>query len=175
MDNENNDVMYLIVMITNTSDQHPNDHSFEDFMKMTDEQMTEWMDGQTTEPVAIYSDFETAARWMDELADQIEGTADEGNVWFDIIGMPIYEEPPQLLLDLRAEQELLRNTVQDILIRLMREDLVDQLIGEDGKFYYEITEKGVEKLKDMPPEIKFMLDKKRPKKDDDDCDDNIPF
>jgi len=172
MDNDN--VMYLIVMITNNSDQHPN-ATFEDFMKMTDEEMTEWMDGQTTEPVAIYSDFETAARWMDELADQIEGTADEGNVWFDIIGMPMDEEPPQLLLDLRAEQELLRNTIQDILVRLMKQELVDQLIGEDGKFYYEITDKGREKLKEMPPEIKFMLDKKRPKKDEDDWDDGVPF
>ena len=172
MDNEN--IMYLIVMITNTSEHNPSG-SFLDFMKMTDEEMSEWMEGQTTEPVAIYSDFETASRWLDELADQIEGTSDEGKVWFDIIGMPIDEEPPQLLLDLRAEQELLRNTVQDILIRLMRQDLVDQLIGEDGKFYYEITEKGREKLKEMPPEIKFMLDKKRTKKDDDDWDDNIPF
>ncbi len=166
MDNDN--VMYLIVMITSAS-EHPKSN-FEDLMKMTDDQLAEWMDGHTTEPVAIYSDFETAARWMDELADQISETSDEGSVWFDIIGMPIDEEPPQLLLDLRAEQELLRNTIQDILIRLMREDLVDQLIGEDGKFYYEITEKGVEKLKDMPPEIKFMLDKKRPEKDEEDLD-----
>ena len=167
MDNEN--TMYLIVMITNTSKHHPN-ANFEDFMKMTDEEMSEWMEGQTTEPVAIYSDFETAARWMDELADQIEGTADEGSVWFDIMGMPMDEDPPQLLLDLRAEEELLRNTIQDILIRLMKQDLVDQLIGEDGKFYYEITDKGREKLKEMPPEIKHMLDKKRPKKDEDDVD-----
>ena len=167
MDNEN--IMYLIVMITNHSDHNPSG-SFLEFMNMTDEEMTEWMEGQTTEPVAIYSDFETAARWMDELAEQMEGTADEGKVWFDIIGMPIDEEPPQLLLDLRAEEELLRNTIQDILIRLMKQDLVDQLIGEDGKFYYEITEKGKEKLKEMPPDIKHMLDKKIPKKDEDDVD-----
>ncbi len=166
MDDEK--MMYLIVMITNISDvQIPewDDKSsgIEWFMEagnLSEAEWEKWMDGQTYEPVAIYGDLEDASYWLEQLIDQIKGTADEGRTSFDIIGMELDQDPPQLLIDLKHEEEILKSTVQEILVKLMKEGLVDQLIGEDGKFYYEITDVGREKIKDMPTNIKDYFEDK---------------
>ena len=171
MDNTNQ--YYLLVMVTDDSGMSSPDVGMMDFLKMTNEELDEWLDNQHTEPVALYDNFEDAAYWLEKLVDQIAGTADEGKVHFDILGMEINPSPPQLLTDLKKEEQILRDTIETILIKLMKQGLVDQLIGEDGKFYYEITDAGREKMDTMPPHLKdyFGLDKK----DKDHDDDQWPF
>jgi len=163
MDNDN--VMYLIVMVVNTSGIEFSNDDFWDnptgLAGLSDDDWDAWLNGQSYEPVALYSDFEDANYWMEQLIDQVSGTPDESTIGFDIIGLEIDKEgPPALLTDLQEEEAMLRKTVEDILIKLMKEGLVDQLIGEDGRFYYEITDLGKDKIKNMPPHIKdYFKDK----------------
>ncbi len=128
---------------------------------ISDEDWDKWLNGQSAEPVALYSDFEDANHWVQELTDQLVGTPDEDEIGFDIFEMEVDREgPPQLLLDLRSEEETLQRTVEEILIKLMKQGFVDQLIGEDGRFYYEVTDEGREMLNDMPQHIKdYFKDK----------------
>lgn len=50
----------------------------------------------------------------------------------------------------------------EAIIKLMKTGIVDQLVGEDGNFYYTLTEKGKDKIKDMnlPKYISKLFKKK---------------
>ena len=45
-------------------------------------------------------------------------------------------------------------------MELMNKGYVDQLIGEDGNFYYTLTDMGKDKMKSMPEQIKKFFRKK---------------
>ena len=54
---------------------------------------------------------------------------------------------------------MLEQTIQDAVLKLMKDGLVDQLIGEDGNFYYTLTDVGKDKMKSMPENIKKFFRK----------------
>jgi len=62
MDNDN--VMYLIVMVVNTSGIEFSNDDFWDnptgLAGLSDDDWDAWLNGQSYEPVALYSDFEDA-------------------------------------------------------------------------------------------------------------------
>ncbi len=162
---ENDNKMYLIVMIVNTSGIDMTSDEFWESPGMlgsiSDEDWEKWLNGQSAEPVALYSEFDDASHWAQELTDQLLGTADEDDVQFEIFELEVDREgPPQLLSDLRSEEETLQRTVEEILVKLMKQGFVDQLIGEDGRFYYVMTDEGKVMLDDMPQHIKdYFKDK----------------
>lgn len=161
MDNQE-EMLYLIVMITNVSGVDLDMNSWDSIrssMTSTDD-LEKWLEGQTYEPVAIYTNLEDADFWAEKLTEQIKGTADEYLVHFDILGMEVDQDPPQLLTDLIDEEKLLKNKIEEILIKLMKKGFVEQLIGEDGRFYYEITDSGREMYENLPPDIKEYFEGK---------------
>jgi len=69
-----------------------------------------------------------------------------------------------MLLDFLEKREEVKNeTLSDILIGLMKKGLVDQLIGEDGNFYYVLTDLGKETSKNklIPEHIKKYFIKRK--------------
>jgi DNA-binding MarR family transcriptional regulator len=164
MDNEKQ-TMYLVVMVHMSDKDMFN--KFNNLEKMTDKDWEDWANAQTIDPVALYSNPADALEWAAELEEEIRGTADEENTYFDVMVMDV-DERPALLDQLREERELMRDTIEKILIKLMKDGLVDQLIGEDGRFYYEITDSGRKKLEEtpLPQEVKDFLKKKMEEKDE---------
>ena len=59
------------------------------------------------------------------------------------------DEPPMLLTLFENKKKELEESVEKTIISLMKKGIVDQLIGEDGYFYYKLTDKGKIKLDDM--------------------------
>jgi hypothetical protein len=82
------------------------------------------------EPVGIYSSLKVAKNWMKKLENK------SGKI-FDLFEYNIDEKP--CILDYIEEQE---DKLSGIITRLLKLGLIDQLIGEDGNFYYKITELG---------------------------------
>ena len=103
------------------------------------------------EPVGIYSDIQTALDYVEELESR---TSDKECI-YDILEFGLDTKP--LLLDfLEKQEEVKSETLSDKLIGLMKSGLIDQLVGEDGHFYYVLTELGEESAtsKLIPEQIK---------------------
>ena len=165
---ENDNKMYLVIMVHMT-DKDIFD-KFTNLADRTEQDWEDWANAQTIDPVALYDNPSDALDWASELEEEIRGTADEETTYFDVTVMNVNERPA-LLDQLREERDLLRDTVEKIIIKLMKDGLVDQLIGEDGRFYYEITELGKKKIQDatIPKEVKDFL-KKNMENDEEDID-----
>ena len=117
-------------------------------------------DSMSIEPVGVYSTFKKALEYSDELEDLTEKNK-HVEVAFDILEFKIDEEP--FLLDfLKKRKERGEKDTDEAIIKLMKTGIVDQLIGEDGNFYYTLTDKGKEKMKDMnlPKYISKLFKKK---------------
>lgn len=133
------DKVYVIVMI---SSQGKQDLSF------------------SVEPLGVYSELEIAMDYVDKLetATTNDKSMFEETVYdvmeFDMDGEPL------MLSWLKKEKKMLEDTIQDAVLKLMQDGLVDQLIGEDGHFYYTLTEIGKAKMKNMPENIKKFFRKK---------------
>ena len=116
------------------------------------------------EPVGIYSTMELAFEYVEKLEN--EAPRIKGEYMFDIFEYHLDEEP--LILSFfkmkKQRQTAKEEVVQDLLIDLMKEGVVDQLIGEDGHFYYKLTEEGKKRSKNIPKQIKkFFKDKDKGK------------
>lgn len=168
MDNEKQ-TMYLVVMV-HMSDQDVFD-KFTNLEKMSEQDWEDWANAQTIDPVALYDNPQDALEWAAELEMEISGTADEETTYFDVMVMDVNQRPA-LLDQLREERELMRDTIEKILIKLMKDGLVDQLIGEDGRFYYICTDLGREELEKypLPQEVKDFLKEKMKENDEEDLD-----
>ena len=52
--------------------------------------------------------------------------------------------------------------LEESIIKLMKRGIIDQLIGEDGNFYYTLTEKGDKEIKDLKlPKYIYKLLKRK--------------
>ena len=111
----------------------------------------------SVEPVGVYSDLELALDHIEQLEDAI---ADSSDSIFDVIEFDI-DETPILLAFLQREKELAEESLEKAIISLMKDGLVDQLIGEDGKFYYSLTELGEREAQKIPKHVKKFFKKGR--------------
>ena len=95
------------------------------------------------EPIGSYKDMGTALKYVAKL-ESVWKKMDHGKYEessFDIIDVEVGEEP-YLLGHLKEMNETAHDMMDNELRRLMKQGLVEQLVGEDGHFYYELTDKG---------------------------------
>lgn len=114
----------------------------------------------SVEPLGVYSDVELALDYINKLEKL---TTDDNSMFketvYDIMEFDMDGEP-LMLSWLQKEKQMLEQTIQDAVLKLMQDGLVDQLIGEDGNFYYTLTDVGKDKMKSMPENIKKFFKKK---------------
>ena len=107
-------------------------------------------DTLASEPMGIYSSFKRAMEQVVLCESKIDPEPDQGDslVFFDVIDFE---------LNRRAEFLDWKITTEELVKELLEKDMIDQLIGEDGEFYYILTEKGMEageQIKKMIPIFK---------------------
>lgn len=115
------------------------------------------------EPLGVYSSLKKAIKYVEELESV---TRDEDNCMYEIFEYELDNKP--IALDwLKKYKENSEAEVNKIVMSLMKQGLVDQLIGEDGNFYYRLTKLGEEiagsdnvpkSLKDFQEKNKKNLD-----------------
>lgn len=114
----------------------------------------------SVEPVGVCSTLEKALEYANELeANTYQDPKMFSETAYDIFEFDLDEEPLMLGF-LKKEMELLRDGIQQAVMELMKKGYIDQLIGEDGNFYYTLTDMGEDKMKSMPEQIKKFFKKK---------------
>tara|TARA_Y100000004_G_scaffold74490_1_gene83654 strand:- start:50 stop:457 length:408 start_codon:yes stop_codon:yes gene_type:complete len=117
-------------------------------------------DSYSVEPVGVYTDLEVALEYTDKLEDMIKPPKGSKKPYaiFDILEFEI-DKKPILLEYMQKDKDRFENGIEKMLIKLMKKGLVDQLIGEDGHFYYVLTDSGKKIVKGLPPHIRKYFDK----------------
>lgn len=92
------------------------------------------------EPVGVFSSLKKALKYVNEL-DDMTIQEDDVQILYDVLEYAIDSEPP-LIQFLKEEKKKQEDEVESIIMDLMSKGLVDQLVGEDGCFYYELTDLG---------------------------------
>lgn len=111
-------------------------------------------DTVNVEPIGVYSSLENAVKYINELKKF-------NSVYvFDVLEYEV-DCAPHLLKFLNKEKESYENMIEEDIINLMNQGLLDQLIGEDGHFYYSITEKGKEYLINTKKNFNKFFKKKK--------------
>jgi len=132
------DKVYIIVMISSTGKK---ESSF------------------SVEPLGVYSELEIAMDYINKLeSSTINDKSMFEETIYDVMEFDMDGEP-LMLSWLKKEKEMLENSIQEAVLDLMKQGLVDQLIGEDGHFYYTLTDVGKDKMKSMPEQIKKFFRK----------------
>ena len=113
------------------------------------------------EPLGVYSSSQKALDYINEL-EKVNPISERYETVFDIFEFDMDKEP--LMLKWMAKQkEIKERTIQDAVVDLMKEGMIDQLIGEDGHFYYVLTDLGKKSFDEMrkgvPEQIKKFLRK----------------
>tara|TARA_Y100000004_G_C8766865_1_gene349021 strand:- start:137 stop:535 length:399 start_codon:yes stop_codon:yes gene_type:complete len=106
----------------------------------------------SVEPLGIYSTLEEALDYSGQLEENTPKSSSIETV-YDVFEFTLGEEPT-LLKFLKAQQKMVEESVQESIITLMKKGYVDQLIGEDGHFYYTLTDFGKDQMKSIPEQIK---------------------
>ena len=84
------------------------------------------------ETIGVYTSEKRALRALQNLPAETDGLV------YNIEAFEVNAEP----------RDIFQDTYQDVK-RLMDEGIIDQLVGEAGKFYYKLTEMGSEIAKKM--------------------------
>ena len=72
------------------------------------------------------------------------------------------DKEPLMLQMLKKRTEELEKGFEESIIGLMKRGIIDQLIGEDGNFYYTLTEMGEKKIKNLKlPKYIYKLLKRK--------------
>lgn len=106
--------------------------------------------------VAVFDDMEIAIETAKEMQDNHEIIGFETETVYDVLPYKLNAEP-MLLQFQRARIKQIQVTndkVDEVLSKLMRDGYVDQLVGEDGRFYYELTREGKEESEKIPELVK---------------------
>ena len=121
-------------------------------------------DSIAIDPVSVHSDIDIAM----DYAQQLEGhNAAEKflnpmgiEITYDVLEFYM-DEKPMLLTLFEKKKKTLEQDVEKTIISLMKKGIVDQLIGEDGHFYYKLTKEGRAKLEKMNinPMIRKILER----------------
>ena len=113
----------------------------------------------SVEPLGVYSELEIAMDYINKLeSSTINDKSMFEETIYDVMEFDMDGEP-LMLSWLKKEKEMLENSIQEAVLDLMKQGLVDQLIGEDGHFYYTLTDVGKDKMKSMPEQIKKFFRK----------------
>jgi hypothetical protein len=115
------------------------------------------------EPLGVYSSLETALSYATELESRTRETLPHlVEFTFDVLEYEMDKEPLMLGM-LKKRREQMKKGLEDSVIKLMKKGIVDQLVGEDGNFYYTLTEEGEKKIDDLklPKYIYELLKKKK--------------
>ena len=119
--------------------------------------------GLAVEPLGVYSEEETAIKYAKDL-DALIPEDDEFRPVYDVFDFYLDGEPFMLKF-MKKQKEVQTDLVQEMIIDLMKEGMVDQLIGEDGHFYYTLTELGQKTYNEMkggvPENVKKFLRKRQ--------------
>jgi len=109
-------------------------------------------DSITIDPLSVHSNLNDALLYTQKLEEF--GTSNNFfshngvEASYDVLEFYL-DEPPIILKMLEKKRNALQNDVEQAIIGLMKKGIVDQLIGEDGHFYYKVTEKGKKKMEGM--------------------------
>tara|TARA_Y100001938_G_C7883089_1_gene326006 strand:- start:50 stop:448 length:399 start_codon:yes stop_codon:yes gene_type:complete len=110
------------------------------------------------EPLGIYSTFEDAQDTVEEL-EKVTVKTEKKEIAYDIFEFEVDKEPV-LLEFLRAQKKIIEESLEETIKELMDTGYVDQLVGEDGHFYYTLTKSGKEKMKSIPEQVRKFFKRK---------------
>lgn len=99
------------------------------------------------EPVGVFSSLKKAKKYADRLDELTIQDDDESEIMYDILEYELDTKPP-LINWLAKQKEKHLNEIEKTLSELMSSGVIDQLVGEDGKFYYTLTDIGKVAAKD---------------------------
>tara|TARA_Y100000385_G_C12904521_1_gene555685 strand:- start:420 stop:794 length:375 start_codon:yes stop_codon:yes gene_type:complete len=88
-----------------------------------------------SDPVGVYSSLSKGMADLIKLEEKLE-KADIDDVFYDLQIFKLNESPQ---MPEYVEEKLNKD---EIAMDFMKKGYVDQLIGDDGRFYYRLTEKG---------------------------------
>jgi len=117
------------------------------------------------EPVGVFEDLEEAIDYASKLED-IHQSPENVDTSYDILDFNLNEKP-QILSFLEKTTRSLEDEITLVLMSLMDKGYVEQLIGDDGRFYYELTEKGEGIAEEMPKLVRELFREKRKRKPND--------
>lgn len=119
-------------------------------------------DSIAIDPLSVHSSLDEST----ECAKKLESFNETNNfykledieVTYDVLEF-ILDEPPILLKILEKKKKSLEENVEKTIMKLMKQGIVDQLVGEDGYFYYKLTEQGKKELNklEVSPLIRKIL------------------
>ena len=118
-------------------------------------------DDISMEPLGVYTDIETAMEYLASLEELTIDTSKED--FFDVISYRLNGKPDLITL-LEEKKRELEEALENALLRLMQRGDIDQVIGEDGEFYYKLTDFGKSKANTLKNKISKF--KRRNKKDE---------
>lgn len=115
-------------------------------------------DDFTVEPLGVYSDVNDAMKWADELEANTMNDSLKSETMYDVLEFELDKKP--FILDwLKKKKQVMLDSIEKTMIKLMKEGHVDQLVGEDGHFYYTLTESGKKIFKGIPSQVKKFFRK----------------
>lgn len=115
----------------------------------------------SVDPIGIYSELEIAMDYLNDLEELMTNNSDED--FFDVITYKINTKP-DLIEALEEQKKKQDEIIENAIIRLMQKGDVEQLIGEDGEFYYKLSDIGKKKSETVTEKLEKFL-KSRKKKD----------
>ena len=113
----------------------------------------------SVEPIGAFNDLDIALNYAVKLED-LDQPKKNIDVAYDVLEFDLNEKP-HILTFLEKSNNAFEQSVTEVIIKLMREGLIDQLVGEDGNFYYELTEEGKKKKQSMPKIVKKLFRKNK--------------
>ena len=110
------------------------------------------------EPVGVFDDLEEAIDYAAKLED-IHQSPENVDTSYDVLDFNLNEKP-KILSFFETKARSLEDEITSVLMSLMKKGYVEQLIG-DGRFYYELTERGQGIAEEMPKLVRELFRKKR--------------
>ena len=115
------------------------------------------------EPVGVFDDLEEAIDYAAKLED-LHHSPENVDTSYDVLDFNLNEKP-KILSFLEKTTRSLEDEITSVLVSLMKKGYVEQLVGDDGRFYYELTEMGQNIAEEMPKLVKELFRRKRNPKD----------
>ncbi len=112
----------------------------------------------SVDPLGIYEDAELALDWIERL-EKLNVNPEE--IMFDALEYEVDADPISLK-QMTLIHDSVSNKVDETIQGLMKKGLIDQLIGPEGKFHYELTDRGRTTMKGVAGQLiqKFLDEKK---------------
>ena len=110
----------------------------------------------TVDPLGVYAKLSLAVAWVGKLE---ELNINKRDVCFDVIDFKMNADPT-CFTHMVNDREQLIDSINDSIQSLIRKGWVESFVEEDGRFSYELTEKGRAFMKGIPGQKikKFLRD-----------------